>query len=88
MILVSLYSLTTKSGKKQIVNLVDRLFALKLKSIDNSLPSEITLQYIGSCRNDGTKLTPEQVIYMLEKFAPEEIQLLQVPRQQLILDSN
>ncbi|MGK7950793.1 MAG: TIGR03960 family B12-binding radical SAM protein [Xenococcaceae cyanobacterium] len=79
---------TTKSGKKQIVNLVDRLFALKLKSIDNSLPSEITLQYIGSCRNDGTKLTPEQVIYMLEKFAPEEIQLLQVHRQQLILDSN
>lgn len=79
---------TTKSGKKQIVNLGDRLFALKLKSINNLLPSVITLQYIGSCRNDGTKLTPEQVIYMLEKFAPEEIQLLQVHRQQLILDSN
>ena len=78
---------TTKSGKKQIVNLRDRLFDLKIKSADNLPANEMTLQYIGSCRNDGTKLAPEQIIYMLEQFAQVEIQLLQVHRQQLILNS-
>ncbi|MDJ0688480.1 MAG: TIGR03960 family B12-binding radical SAM protein [Xenococcaceae cyanobacterium MO_188.B32] len=78
---------TTKSGKKQIVNLCDRLFDLQINSADRLLRHQITLQYIGSCRNDGTKLSPEQVIYMLEQFARVEIQLLQVHRQQLILAS-
>ena len=76
---------TTKSGKKQVVNLRDRLFALDIKSVDSSNPAKITLQYTGSCRNDGTKLSPENVVYMLEQFAQKEIQLLQVHRQQLIL---
>ncbi|MGK7936483.1 MAG: TIGR03960 family B12-binding radical SAM protein [Xenococcaceae cyanobacterium] len=78
---------TTKSGKKQIVNLRDRLFDLKIESSANLPAHEITLQYTGSCRNDGTKLAPEQIIYMLEQFAQVEIQLLQVHRQQLILNS-
>ena len=78
---------TTKSGKKQIVNLRARLFDLTIESSANLPAHEITLQYIGSCRNDGTKLAPEQIIYMLEQFAQVEIQLLQVHRQQLILNS-
>ncbi|MDJ0632059.1 MAG: TIGR03960 family B12-binding radical SAM protein [Xenococcaceae cyanobacterium MO_188.B29] len=78
---------TTKSGKKQIVNLRDRLFDLKIESSDNLPENAIILKYTGSCRNDGTKLAPEQIIYMLEQFAQVEIQLLQVHRQQLILNS-
>ncbi len=76
---------TTKSGKKQVVNLCDRLFDLQICSTNNTVQPKITLKYIGSCRNDGTKLSPEQVVYMLEQFALAEIQLLQVHRQQLIL---
>ena len=79
---------TTKSGKKQIVNLRDRLFALDIHSVDHLAQQKIILQYTGSCRNDGTKLSPENVVYMLEQFAQTEIQLLQVHRQQLILETN
>ncbi len=77
---------TTKSGKKSVVNLRDRLFSLSLEShhTDNS----VVLKYKGSCRNDGTMLQPEQVIYMLEKVSQQELQLLRVHRQQLILTEN
>ena len=76
---------TTKSGKKQQVNLRDRLFELEFKSSmsDNS----VVLRFIGSCRNDGTKLSPENVIYMLEKVTNCEFELLTVHRQKLILNS-
>ena len=78
---------TTKSGKKQIVNLCARLFDLQIHSADRLPQQKITLKYIGSCRNDGTKLSPEQVVYMLEYVAQEELQLIQVHRQQLILEN-
>ncbi len=124
---------TTKSGKKQTVNLRDRLFELELKpengsqesgvrgqenkaqdtghgvqdisSVQNSqfliqnsqftpspspsLPSSpfATLRYIGSCRNDGTLLRPDQVVYMLEQVANREFQLLKVHRDRLVIDS-
>lgn len=75
---------TTKSGKKQQVNLCDRLFELEYKTTmpDNS----VVLRFVGSCRNDGTKLSPENVIYMLEKFANCDLELLLVHRQKLILN--
>ena len=73
---------TTKSGKKQIVNLRDRLFSLSLESMDNDVA---TLRYVGSCRNDGTMLQPEQVILMLEMVSGQAIELLKVHRQTLIL---
>ena len=49
---------------------------------DNS----VVLCFLGSCRNDGTKLSPENVIYMLEKVSNQEFELLTVHRQQLILN--
>ncbi len=78
-----LWEKTTKSGKKQQVNLRDRLFELELA---NTLSDgSVVLRYVGSCRNDGTKLSPENIVYMLEKVSQQEFQLLRVHRQQLIL---
>ncbi|MGQ4648363.1 TIGR03960 family B12-binding radical SAM protein [Lyngbya aestuarii] len=79
---------TTKSGKKKQVNLRDRLFELEVKQPQSSLEEEessVVLQYLGSCRNDGTILRPEHLIYMLEQVAQREFQLLHTHRQQLIL---
>lgn len=83
----------TKSGKTQKVNLRDRLFEL---AIVESPPSEMQyylraktpatfLRYISACRNDGTHLKPEHIIYMFEQVAQQEFQLLHVHRSQLIL---
>ena len=67
------------------MNLRDRLFELELKTsiTDNS----VVLRFIGSCRNDGTKLSPDNVIYMLEKVTNCEFELLTVHRQKLILNN-
>ena len=80
-----IWSKTTKKGKKKQVNLCDLLFDLKIENIlpDNS----VVLRYLGSCRNDGTKISPDNIIYMLESVAEREFELLQVHRQQLILNS-
>lgn len=78
-----LWEKTTKSRKKQVVNLRERLFALNLVSVEGEIAE---LRFIGSCRNDGTKLSPENLIYMLETSENREFQLLQVHRQQLILE--
>lgn len=88
---------TTKSGKSQRINLRDRLYELQsvepeaipaiLKPSMPPLDSVMGLRYVGSCRNDGTLLRPEHVLYMLEAIAHQEFQLLQVHRQQLILES-
>ncbi len=76
---------TTKSGKKTQVNLRDRLFGLAVESQNEDRDNSVILRYIGSCRNDGTLLQAEQVIYMIEKVAQQELQLLHVHRQQMIL---
>jgi radical SAM-linked protein len=86
---------TSKSGKVQRVNLRDRLQELELVStlasstLGEKPNSEITtLRYIGSCRNDGTILRPEQIIFMLEQVSTGyEFQLLHIHRHQLILSS-
>ena len=75
---------TTKSGKTHQVNLRDRLFEIAIAA--SSEHSSQTLRYVGSCQNDGTQLRPEHVIFMLEQVAQQELQLLQVHRQQLLLD--
>jgi radical SAM family uncharacterized protein/radical SAM-linked protein len=74
----------TKSGKTQIVNLRDRLFELALVEADNTADTAI-LRYLGSCRNDGVSLRPEQILSMLEAVASAEFQLLQIHRNQLVL---
>jgi radical SAM family uncharacterized protein/radical SAM-linked protein len=79
-----LWEKTTKRGKKQQVNLCDRLFAL---DVDRLLPNtSAVLGYLGSCRNDGTKISPENIIYMLEKTTSKEFELLQIHRQKLVLN--
>ena len=72
----------TKSGKKKTVNLRDRLSSLSLESCDNNT---VILRYIGSCRNDGTMLQPNQVILMLEKMSGKELHLSKVHRKRLLL---
>ena len=76
---------TTKSGKIMEVNLRDRLFSLTLQTQENGETMPVKLCYQGSCRNDGTLLQPEQVIYMLEQFSGQELHLLQSHRQKLHL---
>jgi radical SAM family uncharacterized protein/radical SAM-linked protein len=83
-----LWSKTTKSGKKQEINLRDRLFSLSLESISDTTPQTAVLRFTGSCRNDGTNLSPDNLVYMLEQVVNIECQLLQVHRQQLILTCN
>ena len=75
----------TKSGKKTKVNLRDRLFELGLKLQENTTEQSVVLRYVGSCRNDGTLLQPEHVIYMLEQVSGQDLQLLNIHRQQMIL---
>ncbi|NER81478.1 MAG: DUF2344 domain-containing protein, partial [Leptolyngbya sp. SIO1D8] len=88
---------TTKSGKKKQVNLRDRLFEMTLADeavySEGALPSlrtngatQTLIRYVGSCRNDGTLLRPEHVVYMLEQAAHQPLQLLHTHRLQLILE--
>lgn len=77
-----LFEQTTKSGKKKVVNLRDRLFSLNLGSVN---PTQIN--YIGSCRNDGTILRPEHFMFMLEQISEQQIGLAQIHRCQLILSN-
>ncbi|MEM8832335.1 MAG: TIGR03960 family B12-binding radical SAM protein [Cyanobacteria bacterium P01_G01_bin.19] len=74
----------TKKGNKRQINLCDRLFSLSLESEDRENNSAI-IRFTGSCRNDGTNLSPDNLVYMLEKVADTEVQLLNVHREQLIL---
>lgn len=86
---------TTKSGKTRYVNLRDRLFELELvESADLTAPLPIStptvasttwLRYIGSCRNDGTLLRPEHVVYMLESVGQQTFQLHHIHRRRLLL---
>jgi len=80
---------TTKSGKTQLVNLRDRLLELELfttaKDKECHGETTTTLRYLGSCRNDGTTLRPEQILFMLEQTTGREFQLLHIHRQQLVL---
>ncbi len=73
---------TTKSGKVQSINLRDRLFDLALMEV-NEL--QAVFRYIGSCRNDGTLLRSDHVLYLLEQASQQELRLLQTHRSRLLL---
>ncbi|MEL6439867.1 MAG: TIGR03960 family B12-binding radical SAM protein [Cyanobacteria bacterium J06621_8] len=75
----------TKSGKKQEINLIERLCSLSLE-YEAPEQNQAVIRFTGSCRNDGTNLSPDNLVYMLEKVADLELQLLRVHRQQLILN--
>ena len=90
-----LWAHTTKSGKKQQVNLRDRLLQLALieDPLAYELPSQSTpshawefaiLMFEGTARNDGSQLRPEHVAFMLEQVAEQGLQLLHVHRHRLL----
>ena len=80
----------TKSRKKIQVNLRDRLFELEVneppKRQEQGKDSPVVLRYIGSCRNDGTLLRVEHLVYMLEQVTGLEFQLLHAHRSKLMLN--
>lgn len=92
-----LWEHTTKSGKKKQVNLRDRLFEIAIAPATGAvfgtqlapgtkLGGQTIIRYIGSCRNDGTLLRPEHMLYMLEQVAQQPLQLLHIHRLRLILE--
>ncbi len=60
----------------------DRLTAATINS-----PQSTVLRYVGSCRNDGTLLKPQNMVAMLESVSSQEILLGPVHRVQLLLES-
>ncbi len=85
---------TSKSGKVQQINGRDRLQQISIASIENfpGLPryrtpfeDAVYLQFVGTCRNDGTALRPEHLVQMLEQVSGRSLQLLHTHRCQLIL---
>ena len=86
---------TTKSGRKQQVNLRDRLFELEVNEPqrhgehgEEEGVSCTVVRYVGSCRNDGTLLRPEHLVYMLEQVSGLEFQLLHAHRLRMMLDAS
>ncbi|MBE9033769.1 TIGR03960 family B12-binding radical SAM protein [aff. Roholtiella sp. LEGE 12411] len=92
------YEQTTKSGKSQLINLRDRLFELELVETYQSIAESISvMRYVGSYRQDGVLLRPEQILSMLEIVAGEiqslglgasdfaKFQLLHIHRNRLVL---
>ncbi|MCC5620008.1 TIGR03960 family B12-binding radical SAM protein [Nostoc sp. CHAB 5715] len=80
------YEHTTKSGKSQLINLRDRLFELELVENYKSIAESISvIRYVGSYRQDGFLLRPEQILFMLGMVASGEFQLLHIHRNRLIL---
>ncbi len=50
-----------------------------------AVPGTALFHYIGSCRNDGTLLRPEQIAFMFEQATGVAVQLVHIHRQRLIL---
>jgi radical SAM family uncharacterized protein/radical SAM-linked protein len=74
---------TTKSGKKVTINLREQLYELNIEREETD--NRMILRYVGSCRNDGTLLQPDHVVYLLETVSGQEIHLLHVHRQRMFL---
>ncbi|MBE9000210.1 TIGR03960 family B12-binding radical SAM protein [Nostoc sp. LEGE 12447] len=80
------YEHTTKSGKSQLINLRDRLFELELVETHKGIAESISvIRYVGSYRQDGFLLRPEQILFMLGIVGSGEFQLLHIHRNRLIL---
>jgi radical SAM-linked protein len=80
-----LFEKTTKSGKKVILNLREQLFALSLVTDTDQAIDSIKIFYQGSCKNDGTLLQADHIVYMLEKVTEKHFNLQQIHRQKMLL---
>ncbi len=84
---------TTKSGQKQTVNLRERLHQIALVPATESLPVAMgsdagtVVKMVGSCRNDGNLLRPEQVLWMMEAAAGQPLKMDQIHRSRLVFRS-
>ena len=79
-----LFEKTSKKGKVRQINLCDRLTSIALEKSLGEHQAQIS--YRGSCRNDGTLLHAEHVVYMLNQIVTEQdINLTQTHRLQMIL---
>ena len=79
---------TAKTGKKKIVNLRDNLSNISLVDNNFTESERVNIKYIGSAKNDGSLLTPDQVCYMLEQISAENLSLIKAHREKIILLSN
>jgi radical SAM family uncharacterized protein/radical SAM-linked protein len=91
---VFLWEKTTKSGTLQTINLREQLYELGLAAPEQTPlfvselkpgEGEVVLRVVGSCRNDGNLLRPEQVVWMMEQVAGQPLQLRHKHRSQLRL---
>jgi len=80
-----LFEKTTKSGKKVILNLREQLFALSLVTDTDQSTDSVKIFYQGSCKNDGTLLQADHILYMLEKVTEKHFNLQQIHRQKMLL---
>ena len=80
-----LFEKTTKSGKKVILNLREQLFALRLVTDTDQATDSVKLFYQGSCKNDGTLLQADHILYMLEKVTEKHFELQHIHRQKMLL---
>jgi radical SAM-linked protein len=76
---------TTKRGKKVTLNLREQLLDLSILAMT---PEGVTVDYTGTCRNDGTQLQPRNLAYLFEQVSGVNIHLGQIHRLALILDNN
>lgn len=81
----------TKSGRSQLVNLRAGLLELELieppsrQERQGGEEGAVVLRFVGSCRNDGSQLRPQHVVWMLEQVQQAEFQLVSIHRQRLII---
>lgn len=80
-----LFEKTTKSGKKVILNLREQLFSLSLVMDTDQATDCVKIFYRGSCKNDGTLLQGDHILYMLEKVTDKHFNLQQIHRQKMLL---
>jgi len=71
----------SKSGRNQMLELRDRIFAINVTNPDLEFPK---IHFMGSCKPDSN-LKPEYVVYMVNKYLAEEdeVKLVKVHRESM-----
>jgi len=71
----------SKSGRNQMLELRDRIFAINITNPDPEFPK---IHFMGSCKPDSN-LKPEYVVYMINKYLAEEdeVKLVKVHRESM-----
>lgn len=80
-----LWEKTTKRGKKVTLNLREQLLDLSILAMTSE---GVTVDYMGTCRNDGTQLQPRNLAYLFEQVSGVNMQLGQIHRLTLMLASS